>query len=68
MRTDDLLKQVLGYVDEASAIAKDCFARGANELGIEAIGTAAHYLRLAEALQSIKSAENLTLQPFKGTT
>ena len=54
--TSPAVKTLLGYVDEANAIARDCFARGANELGMEAILVAAHYLRAARAFQEMHDA------------
>jgi hypothetical protein len=48
--------KLLGYVDEANTIAKDCFASGNMELGVEALAIAAHYLQAAKAMQEMHDA------------
>jgi hypothetical protein len=54
--SEDAVSKLLGYVDEANAIAKDCFARGEMELGVEAVAVALHYLQAARAFQDMHDA------------
>lgn len=55
-QTSPAVTKLLGYAQEANEIALYCFARGANELGVEAIAVAAHYLQAAHAFQKVHDA------------
>jgi hypothetical protein len=54
--TSPAVMKLLSYVDEANEIAKDCFARGANDLGVDALAVAAHYIQAARAFQEMHDA------------
>lgn len=54
--TSPAVTKLLGYVSEANEIAKDCFSRGANTLGVEALAVAVHYLQAARAFQEMHDA------------
>lgn len=54
--TSPAVAKLLGYVDEANTIAKDCFATGNMKLGVQALATAAHYHQAARAMHEMNTA------------
>lgn len=54
--TEPAVAKLLGYVDQANAIARDCFAKGQNSLGVDALAMAADFLSAARAMQDMNDA------------
>lgn len=50
------LGRLFRCIDEANAIASDCFARGELALGIEVLAIAAHHVQTAMALKRMHDA------------